>query len=283
MPPLFPGVPPQRDRGTPQAQVTTFTRRHVAEQAPIVLDCRSESVLGTDRSPVPSSHYPSGQSAASSLPHSVANIVGITQQLYTPQQHLYDGQESEVLPQVAVDGRTTPQQGLEPRETPSGRVSLHGIHSYQRQSAQRERHRQRYFAQRRRATHKSMAGWVWLKVTARMRKSTVFFFEAVDGGRVDIVRDMVRSQPGLLLRTRPGTRWTAVHHTAERGEFATLTALFEEAQRCDRASASGRGMLSCATPRASDFVKRMVNGLTEKNLTPLMLACKRGCVLDTLV
>ncbi len=263
--------------------MTTFTRRHVAEQAPVVLDFRSESVLGTDWSTVQSRHYPSGQVAASSLLRSVVNSVGVTEQLHSPSQHLPDGQASEVLPQVTVDGRSTasPQQGLDPLEPPSGRYSLPRVHSYQRQSAQRERQRQRYSAQRRRAMHQSMAGWVWLKFTARMRKSTVFFFEAVDGGRVDVVRDMVRSQPGLLLRTRPGTRWTAVHHTAEQGEFATLTALFEEAQCCDRASASGRGMLSCAPSRGSDYVKRMVNGLTEKNLTPLMLACKRGCALDT--
>jgi hypothetical protein len=113
-----------------------------------------------------------------------------------------------------------------------------------------------------------------------MRKSTVEFFAAVDAGRVDVVRDMVRAQPNLSLRTRPGTRWTAVHYAAERGEYATLTALFEEAQTSQRAAGGARSFFcSSGSTRSVDYVKRMVSSLTEKNLTALMLACKRGCAV----
>ena len=165
---------------------------------------------------------------------------------------------------------------------PSGRAAratmLPRVYSYHQQVVQRERQRQRHYAQRRRAAQQTLGSWLWLKVCSRMRKSTVEFFEAVDAGRVDAVRDMARAQPSLLLRTRPGTRWTAAHYAAERGEYATLTALFEEAQHIERAAASARPFTCTGGGgRAAEYVKRMVGSLTEKNLTPLMLACKRGC------
>lgn len=132
---------------------------------------------------------------------------------------------------------------------------------------------------RKRQSQKSVASWMWLKLCCRIRKSTMEFFDAVDAGRVELVRDMVRASPALLLRTRPGTRWTAVHFTAERGEYATLTALFEEAQTHDERR-DAHSTISCARlkpMKKGELTKRMVNALTEKNLTPLMLACKRGC------
>jgi hypothetical protein len=110
------------------------------------------------------------------------------------------------------------------------------------------------------------------------------FFDAVDAGRVDAVREMVKQCPALLLRTRPGTRWTAVHFAAERGEFSTLTALFEEASVIDERITGSKTCTGCTGmggvgPR--EYQICMVNALTEKNLTPLMLACKRGCVASS--
>jgi hypothetical protein len=193
--------------------------------------------------------------ATSTVRHSARN---------TPESHASDGAaEPEIV------------QGTNRRTT------LPRLYSYHQQVVQRERQRQRHYAQRRRQAQQSLTSWIWLKVCLRMRKSTVEFFDAVDAGRVDVVRDMVRAQPNLLLHTRPGTRWTAAHYAAERGEYATLTALFEEAQITERAAQSARSLV-CASgsSRFQDRVKRMVNSLTEKNLTPLMLACKRGCAFE---
>jgi hypothetical protein len=105
----------------------------------------------------------------------------------------------------------------------------------------------------------------------------VEFFDAVDAGRVDLVRAMVKQAPVLVLRTRPGTRWTALHFVAERGEYATLTALLEEARSLDSSGVVGPKLSCVGIKKQVELVKRMVDALTEKNLTPLMLACKRGC------
>jgi hypothetical protein len=264
---------PLGDERNPTAPITAHTRRQVAELAPIVLDFRSDlGVMASGRELV--------MTTSAQLPPMPSTSMGAAHQLQTPSHVLPDGQNSEMLPQHPSRESHARSQPPEPEDTAGrGRFMLPRVYTYHQQAAQRERQRQRYYAQRRRGSQQSAAGWVWLKVATRMRKSTVFFFEAIDAGRVDAVREMVRAQPSLLLRTRPGTRWTAVHHTAERGEFATLTALFEEAQHFNRASASGRAAALLCAPtrgRSHDYVKRMVNSLTEKNLTPLMLACKRG-------
>ena len=125
---------------------------------------------------------------------------------------------------------------------------------------------------------------MWVKLCWHFRKNTLAFFYAVDSGRADVVRNMVKLSPALLLRTRPGTRWTAVHFAAERGEFSTLSALFEESQVLDERRVGSQTRMGC-TPiagRASNYTRCMVNALTEKNLTPLMLACKRGYVAANL-
>lgn len=132
---------------------------------------------------------------------------------------------------------------------------------------------------RRHQNQQSLASWIWLKLCCHIRRSTIDFFDAVDAGRVDAVRAMVKSSPAMLLRTRPGTRWTAVHFAAERGEFSTLCTLFNEAQHLDERSVGSRSRIGCTGigVRPSIYTKCMVSALTEKNLTPLMLACKRGC------
>lgn len=166
-----------------------------------------------------------------------------------------------------------PRRTIGPLNNPTFRgVGYHPQPSHDRHHSRRQG--------RKRQSQKSVASWMWLKLCCRIRKSTMEFFDAVDSGRVELVRDMVRASPALLLRTRPGTRWTAVHFTAERGEYATLTALFEEAQAHDERR-EAQSTISCArikSVKKGELTKRMVNALTEKNLTPLMLACKRGCV-----
>jgi hypothetical protein len=160
------------------------------------------------------------------------------------------------------------------RGSQSGAQSRHGQHGASQRDRQHRRH------SRRRQGQQSLMSWMWLKLCCHIRKSTIDFFEAVDAGRVDAVREMVKLSPAMLLRTRPGTRWTAVHFAAERGAFATLTALFDEALILDQRRAGAPAHISCTGigGRPNDYTKRMVNALTEKNLTPLMLACKRGCV-----
>lgn len=207
--------------------------------------------------------------------------MGTMRQLSGQSHALPDDTESEMLQQrTAQQGNATNQASTSGR----GRSVLPRMYSQTSQSSQqRGRHRQRYYAQQHRRQpappQQHLPAWMYLKVFARMRKTTVMFFDALDSGRVEAVRELVQSQPSLLLRTRPGTRWTAVHHVAERGEFGTLTALFEEAQRLDQAAASSRGAFACmmGSSKSNEYVQRMVNSLTEKNLTPLMLACKRGC------
>lgn len=170
-----------------------------------------------------------------------------------------------------------PRRTVGPLNNPTFRTG-----GYHPQPSQDRHHARRQG--RKRQSQKSVASWMWLKLCCRIRKSTMEFFDAVDAGRVEVVRDMVRASPALLLRTRPGSRWTAVHFTAERGEYATLTALFEEAQVHDERREAQSG-ISCARikpVKKGELTKRMVNALTEKNLTPLMLACKRGCALDPL-
>lgn len=172
----------------------------------------------------------------------------------------------------------------QPQHAPSTRVSSgrHGAHTpvvRQVRDNQHDRQTHRRHS-RRRQNQQSLASWMWLQLCCHIRKSTIDFFDAVDAGRVDMVREMVKVSPTLLLRTRPGTRWTAVHFAAERGEFSTLTSLFEESQALDERKAGSQAHMRCTGigGRPNAYTKCMVNALTEKNLTPLMLACKRGCV-----
>ena len=116
-------------------------------------------------------------------------------------------------------------------------------------------------SRRQRRQSQSVMSWMWLKICCHVRRRTFEFFDAVDCGRVSAIRDMVQLSPALLLRTRPGTRWTAVHFAAERGEFSTLIALFEEAAALESCSAPGRGK-SClhVFVEKGDFTRSMVNG-----------------------
>lgn len=139
-----------------------------------------------------------------------------------------------------------------------------------RQHGQIRRHRQ---------PQQSLSSWLWLKLCCHVRKVTIQFFEAVDASRADAVRNMIQLNPALLLRTRPGTRWTAAHYAAERGDFSTVVVLFEESQALDERCLGANEVCdacACLGGRVSDYTTCMVNALTEKNLTPLMLACKRG-------
>lgn len=152
------------------------------------------------------------------------------------------------------------------------------------QQHRRDRHRRYYMHRQRQTSTTTVAGWLWLKICSHVRKGTVNFFDAVDAGRVERVRTLIADAPQLLLRSRPGTRWTALHYVAERGEYAMLALLLDEARRCEELEAVG-SKLSCGAAnakRSSELVKRMVDALTEKNLTPLMLACKRGCAARVL-
>jgi hypothetical protein len=185
--------------------------------------------------------------ASMELPRAASGLSGITPNPLPAVSTVMSDTQTQQVPSNSISS------SRRRRGSQSGAQSRHGQHGASQRDRQHRRH------SRRRQGQQSLMSWMWLKLCCHIRKSTIDFFEAVDAGRVDAVREMVKLSPAMLLRTRPGTRWTAVLDQRRAGAPAHI-------------SCTGIG------GRPNDYTKRMVNALTEKNLTPLMLACKRGCV-----
>ena len=125
----------------------------------------------------------------------------------------------------------------------------------------------------------SAGSQVWVALCKHVCKKTFAFFDAVQGGKVEDVQQMVDATPKLLLQRNPGTMWTAAHMASEQGDFQMTMVLFDVAERLDRVFADAPTMRCWPLPfNSTSASTQMLHACTEKNLTPLMRACKRGCV-----